>query len=133
MPNQSPKKVLVAGSTGLVGSCFLDNCRKNFSITTIGRQNTDKIVNLMSRSDVLRTIEESIAQAVINFAAFTNVDGAEKEKNNRDGEVYTINTLLPSWLAEACKSSGKVLYHISTDYVFDGKREDKPYTEKDTP
>lgn len=45
--------------------------------------------------------------------------------------MYTLNALLPLWLGQACKASGKRLYHISTDYVFDGKKNKSPYTEKD--
>lgn len=133
MPSQSPKKILVTGSTGLVGSRFLDINKNTFSITTIGRENTDILINLTSADTVKRAIEKSNSEAVINFAAYTKVDEAEKEKGNRTGETYTINVLLPTWLAKACKATGKSLYHISTDYVFDGKQEDQPYTEEDTP
>ncbi|HCB22858.1 TPA: hypothetical protein DEP06_03520, partial [Candidatus Daviesbacteria bacterium] len=127
------KKLLVTGSTGLVGSRFVELIKNNFSVVTIGRNNADIKINLTNKEEVSKTIQSSDTNAVINFAAFTNVDEAEKEKNDRDGEIYTINALLPTWLAEACKSSGKILYHISTDYVFNGKKEDSPYTEEDIP
>lgn len=133
MPSQSPKKILVTGSTGLVGSRFLNLYKDIFSITTVGRKDTDKLINMMSREDIIKVVEESNADKVINFAAFTRVDEAEKEKMDRSGEAYVINVLLPTWLAEACKTTDKTLYHISTDYVFDGKQEDRPYTEEDTP
>ncbi|MBI2085912.1 SDR family oxidoreductase [Candidatus Daviesbacteria bacterium] len=127
------QKLLATGSTGLVGSRFIELVKNNFSVVTLGRNNAYIKINLTNKEEVFKTVQSSDADAVINFAAFTSVDEAEKEKNDRDGEVYTINVLLPVWLAEACKSSGKNLYHISTDYVFNGKKEDSPYTEEDIP
>lgn len=126
-------KLLITGSTGLVGSRFVELVRGHFSITTIGRDNVDFKINLMSPSEVKRFVETSDAQAVVNFAAYTNVDEAEKEKGNKVGQVYTLNTMLPFWLGQACYTSEKMLYHISTDYVFDGKQDERPYTEEDTP
>jgi len=63
---------------------------------------------------------------VVNCAAYTNVDGAESEE-----ELATrINGAGPGYLAEAAKAGGAVLVHISTDYVFDG-RKGSPYLESD--
>lgn len=129
----SKTKLLVAGATGLVGSKFVEIYKDKFQIITIGRSNVDIKINLTSEREVFKAIISSDANAVINFAAFTNVDGAEKEKGNRLGEVFVLNAMLPFWLSQACKESGKNLYHISTDYVFSGKQDNKPYTEEDLP
>lgn len=126
-------KLLITGSTGLVGSRFVEICKNDFSIVTVGRDYVDIKVDFTSKEKVLNIVSSSDANVVINFAAYTNVDEAEKEKGDTKGEVYTINTLLPSWLAKSCQASGKKLYHISTDYVFDGKQQDRPYTEDDSP
>lgn len=63
---------------------------------------------------------------IVNCAAYTAVDKAEKE------EVLAekINHLAVANLARACKKSGVKLIHISTDYLFDGKKS-APYHEKD--
>jgi dTDP-4-dehydrorhamnose reductase len=64
--------------------------------------------------------------AVINAAAYTNVERAED-----DGENALIsNGLAPGYLAHACKKHGALLIHISTDYVFDGEKR-APYNEND--
>lgn len=126
-------KLLITGSTGLVGSRLVELFKNKFSVVTIGRDNVDIQLKLTSKEEVSEIVQSSDADAVINFAAFTNVDEAENEKGNEDGEVYILNAMVPLWLAQACKSSGKKLYHISTDYVFDGKKEDRPYTEEDSP
>ena len=126
-------KLLVTGSTGLVGSRFLQLSKEIFEITTIGRENVDLILNLLSEKEVGEIISSSDADAVINFAAFTNVDGAEKEKGNKQSIVFILNSNLPLWIAKACQKSDKLFFHISTDYVFNGVQESRPYTEEDRP
>lgn len=131
LPHHDSKKVLMTGASGLVGSRFFDLFKNKLNIKTIGRRNSDQIINLTSEKDVIKAVEESDADYVINFAAYTKVDLAEKEKGDKKGEVYIINVLLPTWLAKACKASNKILFHISTDYVFSGNKKDAPYTEDD--
>lgn len=65
-------------------------------------------------------------RVVINAAAYTAVDDAEREPErawavNRDGAGH---------LAEACAAAGIPLFHLSSDYVFDG-RQTRPYREDD--
>jgi dTDP-4-dehydrorhamnose reductase len=76
--------------------------------------------------------EEAVAAAftgaslVINAAAYTDVDGAE-------GDIlaaWRANSGGPAVLAEWCARNGAALIHVSTDYVFDGKKR-KPYSERD--
>ncbi len=129
----STPKLLVAGATGLVGSKFVDTIRHKFAVQTIGRENVDLKIDLTSEKEVVQSINFSDAKIIVNFAAYTNVDGAESEKGKKSGEVYTLNALLPLWLARICKKTGKSLYHISTDYVFNGKKDMSPYTEEDLP
>ena len=60
--------------------------------------------------------------AIINCAAFTNVDGAEANEE----AAMRGNATAPRVLAEACKRAGIRLLHFSTDYVFAGNAE-RPY------
>ncbi|MEO8254812.1 MAG: dTDP-4-dehydrorhamnose reductase [Flavobacterium sp.] len=62
----------------------------------------------------------------INAAAYTAVDKAESEPE----KAYSINVIGPKNLANICKKTGTTLIHISTDFVFDGKKH-SPYTEID--
>jgi dTDP-4-dehydrorhamnose reductase len=64
--------------------------------------------------------------AVINAVGFTNVDGAESE----EAKAIAINATAPSWLAAETGRRRIPLIHISTDYVFDG-RKGAPYVEDD--
>ena len=65
--------------------------------------------------------------AVINAAAYTDVDGCE---GNR-ALASAVNGLGPGYLAAACARAGSVLVHFSTDYIFDGMKEG--YREDDAP
>ena len=58
------------------------------------------------------------ADVVINAAAYTAVDKAESEQ----ALAFRVNRDGPGHLARACTCSGAVLLHVSTDYVFDGKK-----------
>lgn len=57
-------------------------------------------------------------EVVLNAAAFTHVDDAEKNSE----EAYRINALAPKLIAKACAEFGIPFVHISTDYVFDGNK-----------
>lgn len=127
------QKLIVTGATGLVGSRFVEIAAKFFSITTIGRSNVDIKIDLTSKEKILKTIPSLNADVVVNFAAYTKVDEAEKEKGDKEGEVYALNALLPFWLSQACRTSNKTFYHISTDYVFGGRQNNRPCKEEDHP
>jgi dTDP-4-dehydrorhamnose reductase len=63
---------------------------------------------------------------VINAAAYTAVDRAETEAEL----AFAVNAAAPAYLARRCAREGIPLIHISTDYVFDG-RKGSPYVEED--
>jgi dTDP-4-dehydrorhamnose reductase len=67
----------------------------------------------------VRDFSRSHASTVLNLAAGP-ASTAEEERGNLDGPVYALNTLYPGRLAEACRTLGQHLVHVSTDYVFDG-------------
>jgi dTDP-4-dehydrorhamnose reductase len=65
---------------------------------------------------------------VFNCAAFHNVDLCETEEEM----AFRINVVAVKRMAQACAAAGARLVHFSTNYVFDGRREE-PYTEDDLP
>ena len=65
---------------------------------------------------------------VINAAAYTQVDKAESEPEL----AFAVNAEGPGALAQACAQADIPLIHVSTDYVYDGKK-NSPYDETDTP
>lgn len=82
--------------------------------------------NITDRSMVYAEIQAFQPDVVVNCAAYTNVDGCETE----EGLATCINGVGPGYLAEAARQVGAVLVHISTDYVFDGRKQ-SPYLETD--
>ncbi|RME23067.1 MAG: NAD-dependent epimerase/dehydratase family protein, partial [Deltaproteobacteria bacterium] len=119
------KRVLITGAGGQLGGCFaryLD--QKGIEVEAAGRQDLD----IRDFSAVSKTVGEGGFDAVINCAAFNDVDGAESAVH----EAIDVNALGPRNLAIACEREGAVLMHFSTDYVFGGGR-NTPFTIADIP
>jgi dTDP-4-dehydrorhamnose reductase len=78
---------------------------------------------------VARAVADAGPDAIVNCAAFNDVDGAE----DRPEQALAVNAFAVRSLALAAEKAGAVLVHYSTDFVFDGKRTSEPYTEQDDP
>jgi dTDP-4-dehydrorhamnose reductase len=81
-------------------------------------------VDLSAPDQVVRCIRNQQPDAIVNAAAYTAVDQAEREPQQADA----LNHLLPKLLAEEAERMHAFLIHYSTDYVFDGTQAE-PYTE----
>jgi dTDP-4-dehydrorhamnose reductase len=130
--------ILVTGANGQLGNemrivtkgskdtyLFTDVVDVEGQITTIlDITNLDAVRNIVNDCDV---------KAIINCAAWTNVDGAEASE--KYGLVELLNAKAPENLAIAMKEVGGLLVHISTDYVFGGDPYNTPCKEdqKGTP
>ena len=79
------------------------------------------VTNTEQVNFLARTFQPDV---IVNSAAYTAVDLAEKEIEN----AYAINAHAPKSIALAAKEVGARMIHVSTDYVFDGMG-DKPLTE----
>ena len=84
--------------------------------------------NMTDRTQVLQEMTRLQPDVIINCAAFTNVDGAEKEQSL----AMVVNGTAVGYLAEAALTVNAILVHVSTDYVFDGQKT-TPYVEADAP
>jgi dTDP-4-dehydrorhamnose reductase len=71
-------------------------------------------------------VREASPDVVFNATAYNAVDAAEREP----GEALAVNAVGVRHLARACRETGALLVHVSTDYVFDGQQ-DRPYVEDD--
>jgi dTDP-4-dehydrorhamnose reductase len=117
--------VLVTGSAGQLGHAFRRCAENPDAVSWIFADRAALDVSLESR--VHAFIREHTPDAVVNCAAYTNVERAESEEE----QAYLVNSLAPKFLADACAENHALLVHFSTDYVFDGAS-DRPYSEKDT-
>lgn len=123
------KKVLVFGGSGMVGSKFISLYNQIFEIKAPLAEEVD----ILNKDSVLQFIKNFNPDSIVNFAAFTNVEGAEEQKGDKSEICFQINAIGAGNVAEAAKDSGKHLIYISTEYVFDGTKEVSPYTEDDKP
>ena len=120
------KKVLVIGATGLVGSRFLKLATGKLDMIGVD----EKTLDITDKSSVENYFTNNEFDSVLNFAAITNVDGAEKERGDTNGFTWKLNVEGPSNLIELCKIKNKFLVQISTDFVFPGSEENPgPYSE----
>jgi dTDP-4-dehydrorhamnose reductase len=85
-------------------------------------------IDLSQPDSITNLIDSEKPGLVINAAAYTDVDKAEKEKVLAD----SINGKAPGAMAEACIKKHAAFIHYSTDYVFDGEK-GAPYKESDIP
>ncbi|AYO15872.1 dTDP-4-dehydrorhamnose reductase [Vibrio owensii] len=117
-------RVLVTGCNGQVGY-FLTKIltyKENVELLAVDREELD----ITNQEAVIRTVKAFKPTIIINAAAHTAVDKAEQEVDLS----YAINRDGPKFLAEAAQYIGAALLHISTDYVFDGKKSSE-YVERD--
>ena len=119
------KELLVFGGGGLVGSEFIRSSRDCYKITAPGSTQVD----LKDPRQVRASVNKSPAEIVVNMAAYTKVDEAERERGDKEGGVYKLNAAAVRHLALACGESDKFLIHVSTAFVFDGIKSDAPYNE----
>ena len=110
------KKVAVIGGTGMVASRFIELSGKNFDITSID----EKTLDITDREAVELYFNSNKFDSIINFAAYTDVDGAETQNGDEKGLVWKLNVGGSQNLAEVSSKNGICLIHISTDFVFPG-------------
>lgn len=118
-------KILITGSTGLVGRALTEHCRDSDD-EVIALSHSD--LNIADVDQVNASIENNGPKVVVNCAAWTDVDGCESDPER----CNQINAIGPENLANACRRVSALLIAISTDYVFDGTKEGF-YTQRDNP
>ena len=118
-------KVLITGGTGQLGkdlSLFLE--KNNYEVISFSSKEFD-ITNINLG---LKIAKDTKPDVIINCGAYTAVDDCEK---NID-KAFLVNTLGAKNIAIISRKLNSKLFHISTDYVFNGEK-NSPYTEYDKP
>ena len=122
MAHRVLERVLVTGSKGQLGAAFMTRLSADVDVTGIDVDDVDLTDAALLREFVRRCRPT----AIINCAAFTDVDGAE----SRPLDAYRVNAEAVWCLAGLASELDAVLVHYSTEFVYDGKL-DRPYTEED--
>jgi dTDP-4-dehydrorhamnose reductase len=117
-------RVLVTGARGQLGAAVVHECSGTHEVIPLGRDQLD----VTSDAAIHAAIAAAEPQAIVNAAAYTDVDGAE----DHPVDALNVNAFAIRALAKAARALGATLVHYSTDFVFDGAAS-RPYTEADEP
>ena len=116
-------RLLVVGRSGQIATALATaRCATDIDIIAVGRPQLD----VLAPGAIDRIIADTKPDVVVNAAAFTAVDKAEAEQD----AAFAVNAAGAGHVARACADASLPIVHISTDYVFDGKKQE-PYTEDD--
>ncbi len=120
--------VLVTGSTGMLGRVLCDVLKKDHSVLGLSRQGAEGSLacELSDLSSLRRVFDQNKVDLLVNTAAYSDVDGCERDPKL----AHASNTLSTKYLSMACSEKNVPWVHVSTDYVFDGRRRE-PYKESD--
>jgi dTDP-4-dehydrorhamnose reductase len=122
-PSGKPR-VLIVGNAGQLGRELEHVFASVGPIVAVDRESVD----LADPDQTRDLVRRSAPDVILNAAAYTAVDRAESEMPL----AHAINALAPRVLAEEAAERNALLVHYSTDYVFDGRKQE-PWTENDPP
>lgn len=117
-------KIILTGAKGMLASDIQEVLSQREELIPLSKEELD----VTDSERVLNVITDLKPDVVIHCAAFTNVDQCELEPD----KAYLVNTIGTWAIASACAKIDALLVYISTDYVFDG-RKNSPYIEIDEP
>ena len=122
--------ILVTGANGQLGNemrIVAQEMEDNYIFTDISQiEGVDTVVlDITDETAIRKMVEEKQIDAIVNCAAFTNVDAAETNQDTAE----LLNATAPLYLAKAMKETGGLLIQISTDYVFGKESYNVPCTE----
>lgn len=126
--NNSMKKILVIGAKGMLGQELVKTFSADNNFEVFGWDREE--INIASEEQVKDKIGALAPKIIVNAAAYNAADKAEEPAEFELAKE--LNGLAPGYLAREAKRLGAVLVHYSTDYVFDGQKEEG-YREADPP
>lgn len=118
--------ILVTGSSGQLGQALQSVAHQYSSIQFVFCTSAE--LDITNKESCMAAFNKYQPDYCINAAAYTAVDKAETEPE----KAFEVNVMGVENVAKACKLCSTTLFHISTDFVFDGKKQ-QPYTEDDEP
>ncbi|MCX7725396.1 MAG: dTDP-4-dehydrorhamnose reductase [Chitinispirillaceae bacterium] len=119
------KRILIIGCNGQLGKdMFIESKKNGYEVEGIDYPEID----ITKKESVEKVISKVKPVYVINCAAYTAVDDCEDNKEL----AFAVNADGAGFIASSSAAVGAKIIHISTDYVFDGKKKE-PYIETDTP
>ncbi len=118
------RTVLVTGARGMLGTEVVEALTGTAEVVAADLKEFD----VTDRDAVDYAVRRIAPDVIVNCAAYTDVDGAEAEREL----AFSVNADAAGNLARAALAAEALLVHVSTDYVFDGSK-DGAYLEDDEP
>ncbi len=119
-------KILITGAKGMMGSDLMKVLSQKKEYNLIGASRSD--FDITDYSQTLQFLKDKKPDIVIHAAAYTKVDDCESHSET----AYKVNEEGTKNIASGCKDINAKLIYISTDYIFNG-RKNTPYLENDIP
>lgn len=116
-------RIAISGSTGLIGTRIIELLQNEFVFVPLLQSEVD----ITDKESTVKAIDSMDFDLFLHMAAYTNVDGAEKDKEI----AYNINVKGTRHVFGAVMNKNKRFIYISTDFVFDGTS--PPYFEDSRP
>jgi len=117
-------KILIIGGKGLLAKNILPHFSACHEVVAVDIDEWD----IADKENGKEFLQQYLPDAIINLAAITDVDGCEDSVEL----AHRVNGEAPGFIAELCYKYRIKFVHLSTDYIFSGKK-DAPYIEEDMP
>ena len=117
-------RIVVTGARGQLGAALVHEFSTAHETIALGRADLD----VTDDAAVAALMKDLRPQAIVNAAAYNDVDGAE----DHPLDALNLNAFAVRALANAAEDCGAALIHYSTDFVFDGATSE-PHTEEERP
>ena len=117
-------RIAVVGARGQLGAAVVHECAASHDVIALAHADLDVTDDKAARATMARVRPD----AIVNCAAYNDVDGAE----DHPIQALNLNAFAVRALARAAEACGAALVHYSSDFVFDGTAT-VPYTEEDRP
>ncbi len=118
-------KYLIAGRNGQLARAFIRKFEERSLDFSAPDESQFDITDFASVTGVVDSYKPDV---IINCAAYNLVDKAERERDR----AFSVNAAGPAHLSRVAAKGNKFLVHFSSDYVFDGNKENGLYTEDDS-
>ena len=120
-------KILITGASGMLGADLQKALGADHELIPTDVVGDVASLDITDTAEVMNMITAVRPDVVIHAAAYTDVDGCERDPDR----AYKVNALGTWNVATACRENDAALVYVSTDFVFDGEK-GAPYTEYDS-
>ncbi|MEW6529060.1 MAG: sugar nucleotide-binding protein [Candidatus Micrarchaeota archaeon] len=121
MKNEKMKRIIILGSSGLLGSCLYHLAKqKNINVLGVSRtksETTDIVCDCTNKESIDSIIKKEGCDVIINTIKFK---GSTDECEIKKEQCWQCNVVVPSHLSALQKKYGYLLVQISTDWIFEG-------------